>query len=293
MELSSDFRCRLLGLDLDGTTLNEKHRISERTIAILQKLSHLGVIVCICTGRASDSVFSYAKTLNLPQEFTPMIVFNGSVCLIYDNKTAMVRELFAKPIEPHASRLLVELAERQGLVIQLYNGSTGDVYAKPTTPLHIELLERYEALVERRQQRVQSYEDVYAICPNFAKMLVLTYEPDEFMQACRESLPEGMFHMIRGSPDPFFVEFLLPASNKGTALVSLCEHLNVSVSETIAFGDGENDVEMLQAAAIGCAMSNARPMCKTAANLTTDFANHEDGVAIQLEKFLEMGFFNA
>ena len=58
--------------------------------------------------------------------------------------------------------------------------------------------------------------------------------------------------------------------DKGTALQRLCDHLDLPVQDTIAFGDGENDKEFLAAAGIGCAMKNARPAAKSAANLVIE-----------------------
>ena len=58
--------------------------------------------------------------------------------------------------------------------------------------------------------------------------------------------------------------------DKGLGLSLLCSHLNLSISESIAFGDGENDKEFLAAAGIGCAMKNGRPAAKEAANIITE-----------------------
>jgi len=254
----------------------------------------MGVIVAIATGRASDSVFEYVRQLNLPQATVPLIVFNGSVCLLYDNSTGSVpvRELFQRPIQEEAARKLVALADEKGLVIQLYNGKTGEVFAKPVTELHNELLLRYENLVERRQTIIDDIEIAYKNCENqFAKALVLTYQTDEFMAAAREQLPPGILHMIRGSPEPFFVEFLRPQVNKGTALESLCRELGVDLSQTIAFGDGENDVEMLETAGRGVAMANGRDKAKLAAKQITEYSNDDDGVARHLEQMIDEGFF--
>lgn len=287
-------RYRLVALDLDGTTLNAEHDISERTIRVLRNLvASKKVTVAICTGRSSASVLDYLKILDLPQAFTPMVVFNGSVCLLH-RQGEEAEEIFAKPIPPEAARLLIEVVVEEGHVAQLYNGATGDVFARPNCAVHTELLLRYEKLVGRPQKMVQEYEDAFALMPSggSAKMLVLTEEPDAFMKTCKERLPDGLFHVIRGSPNPFFAEFLLPEVNKGTALAALCEHLSIPLSSCVAFGDGDNDIEMLSAAGLGVAMLNARPSVKEAANIVTEFSHHEDGVAIQLEALLAGGHFD-
>lgn len=53
----------------------------------------------------------------------------------------------------------------------------------------------------------------------------------------------------------------------------LCDHLNIAIENTVAFGDGENDKEFLAAAGVGCAMKNARPAAKSAANIVIDVSS--------------------
>ena len=75
------------------------------------------------------------------------------------------------------------------------------------------------------------------------------------------------------------------AANKGTALEALCRHLGVTMEETIAFGDGTNDLTMLRAAGLGVAMGNAAPEVKAAADMVTD-DNEHSGVAKVIRKIL-------
>jgi hydroxymethylpyrimidine pyrophosphatase-like HAD family hydrolase len=146
---------------------------------------------------------------------------------------------------------------------------TGDVYAVPKTEEHRTLLRRYAALVGKDQVLIDSYDEVIARTPS-AKMLILTKDPDALIEVAKRDLPADMFHIIRGSPDPFFVEFLLPGVTKGSGLEIMCGKLGIPVEQSVAFGDGENDVEFLAAAGVGCAMKNARPAAKTAANITIE-----------------------
>ena len=66
---------------------------------------------------------------------------------------------------------------------------------------------------------------------------------------------------------PAQFSFSLSGVHKGLGLQLLCEHLNIQINETVAFGDGENDREFLSAAGVGCAMKNARPAAKEAADI--------------------------
>ena len=75
-------------------------------------------------------------------------------------------------------------------------------------------------------------------------------------------------------------------ANKGTALRALCDHLGISIADTIAFGDGHNDCQMLRDAGIGVAVANAKEEVQRAADHVT-LTNEQDGVAVFLEQHLQ------
>jgi hydroxymethylpyrimidine pyrophosphatase-like HAD family hydrolase len=75
-------------------------------------------------------------------------------------------------------------------------------------------MKRYEELVGMPQVILDSYDEAISKSPA-AKMLILTNDPDHLIETAKKELPEGMFHIIRGSPHPFFVEFLHPQVSKG------------------------------------------------------------------------------
>jgi hypothetical protein len=189
----------------------------------------------------------------------------------------------------------------------------------------VELLGRYASLVSRAQLIVDDYNT--AIEKSLAaKILLMTNDPHALVAAARARFPADEFNIIIGSPEPFFVEFLRPEASKGTGLALLCEHLGVDMEEVVAFGDGDNDREMLQLAGIGVAMQNAKAAAKEAANvvlevrfvvalcillvavsslckssiflyslrgtcLISQWTNDEDGVALHLERMERDGYF--
>ena len=99
------------------------------------------------------------------------------------------------------------------------------------------------------------------------------------------TFPPGTFNIIPGSPDPFFVEFLNPTVSKGATLVEMCARFNVPLSEVVAFGDGDNDKEMLLCAGLGVAMKNARPAAKEAADVINE-VKHLNILTLQYRCFL-------
>lgn len=88
-----------------------------------------------------------------------------------------------------------------------------------------------------------------------------------------------------------FVEVMAPGVTKASGLSRLCAHLGIDRQDVLAFGDGANDIEMLQWAGLGIAVANASEEVRNAADQVTD-ANDEDGVAVVIEDLLaaERGF---
>ena len=84
---------------------------------------------------------------------------------------------------------------------------------------------------------------------------------------------------------PFFLEFLNKKANKGNALKSLCENINLPIEQSIAVGDEENDQHMIKYAGLGVAMGNARQSIKEISDYITD-TNDNHGVAKVIDKFI-------
>ena len=77
---------------------------------------------------------------------------------------------------------------------------------------------------------------------------------------------------------PIFLEVRRPASRKGAALEFVCERLGIDPADTIAFGDGANDLELLETAGFGVAVADAEPSLLEIADWTVPPVD-EDGVA--------------
>jgi hydroxymethylpyrimidine pyrophosphatase-like HAD family hydrolase len=113
------------------------------------------------------------------------------------------------------------------------------------------------------QVLLSSYEEAIAVSPA-AKILIMTDQADELIEKAKSQLPSDL-SIIRGSPYPFFVEFLRDKVTKGAALVQVCERISIPCNQVIAFGDGDNDKEMLELMGYSCAPSNAKEVAKQAA----------------------------
>lgn len=236
------------------------------------------------------SSIKYATQLQLNkiQGDTYIICYNGSTCIKIDreyngNNHSLI---FSNPINRSNARLLVDISLKLGLVLQYYNVENGEMYAVPSKPEHYPLLDRYAELVGQKHIFLSDYDEVLSKCES-PKILIMTNNADELIEYCHKYLAPNIFHIIRGSPYPYFVEFLPIGMTKGNAVEELCSNLNIDPKNVIAFGDGDNDKEMLQVVGFSVAVKNARPMLKEISTLISEYSNDENAVAIELSKLEE------
>ena len=118
---------RLVAVDLDGTALDDAHKLTSSTIEALTELRANGVIVCIATGRSLASVQEYVRLLQWRD--VPAVCYNGAFGfkVSFD---APFKLLFSAPLSIETTRLLLQLASDLNLVAQYYHGETGEVYCR-------------------------------------------------------------------------------------------------------------------------------------------------------------------
>lgn len=269
--------------DLDGTLLNGEHVVSPATRDALHSLHERGVKVCIATGRSAPALLPTVEALGLPE--VPVVCYNGGrgmVCGMRDGKAFVKENCFSRPLSESATAKALGLAKTLGLVAQYYAGD--DILVERENVL----TNRYRGLTGVQQVVVTTYED---ITERPFKVLVMCDEEDlDHVYEEAQSRLGDACHTIRGAP-PFFVELLEPGVNKGEGVVRMAAALNIPLGNVVAFGDGDNDQEMLRLAGHGVAMKNARPVSKAAADAVTEFDNTEDGVAKHVSAMLAAGAF--
>ncbi len=124
-------------------------------------------------------------------------------------------------------------------------------------------------MVGHKQCFISSYDDAKERSLS-AKILIMTNNADKIIHDAHIELADHQFSIIKGSPFPFFVEFLVNGITKGHGLSQLCSLLGISLDHVVAFGDGDNDAEMLELAGHGIAMKNAKDKAKTKSNLVLE-----------------------
>lgn len=261
--------------DLDGTLLNDKKELTDENQGALKALLQKGHVICISTGRALASAIRQAKRLGLTEENCYIICFNGGQ--IYDVYRQELIYQQSLPLE--LVRTLLDEAKAFGIDAQTYS----DTHV--LTERDNESLQKYVKIQELPYQIVE--DAAAALSHGPAKVLALDYASPEHVTAFRKYM-EGRY---QGKVDiylshPCLLELVPPGVNKGNAVRFLCDYLGIPIENSVAAGDAENDLTMIQAAHIGAAMCNGEPLLKEAADYITVRDNNHDGVSEILHKFI-------
>jgi hydroxymethylpyrimidine pyrophosphatase-like HAD family hydrolase len=89
----------------------------------------------------------------------------------------------------------------------------------------------------------------------------------------------------------FFGEVMKQGASKASALRQVMPHLGLTLSHVVSFGDGNNDAEMIEAAAVGVAVANAQPRAKAVADIVSQYSNNDSAVARELTTLVQAGRF--
>jgi hypothetical protein len=116
--------------------------------------------------------------------------------------------------------------------------------------------------------------------------LVAVGDPDELDALKQRMLDRFDGRMYISKSLPYFLEFANPDVTKGAGLAFLAEHLGFAQEATVSFGDGENDIELLEWAGYGVAVENAHEQVLAVADLVCPPVS-EEGVAQVIEAYLD------
>ncbi|GEL12987.1 haloacid dehalogenase [Lapidilactobacillus concavus] len=264
---------KLIALDLDGTTLNTEGKISSRTRRVLTKAREAGHEVVIATGRPDSISEDLYDELELT---TPMINFNGALVHVPHQQWAFE---YQRTLAPATVIQLLTLREQFPIKVMVAEGKRLLLADRPYANIPF-LPDMLEPKVLLSAQTLQQ-----------APISVTMFTPEENSAALRaaiqaQNFPVSVQSWGSWSGKNAALEVVSQHINKAVALKFVAEKLHFTADNIIAFGDDDNDIEMLHYAGLGIAMKNANPKIMTQIKQQTPLTNAEDGVARYLEAYL-------
>ena len=267
---------KLVGLDLDGTLLDDDRKIRPRTMEALRLAAENGINLAVISGRNFLAVPEEIRALTFIRYF---VLCNGAG--IYDRYKDEL--LFQADIPLDEALALYDAMDEADVYYDCYldDGAW-------TPQSHYERIDEFVPVESHRtflkvnrkpfadfrealRQRGKSVWKVQSIYKDTATR-------DREMARLQQQFPQYTFVTAY----TYNLEVNMPAATKGSGLMQLAEILGLDRNQVMAFGDGGNDVTMLQSAGMGIAMGNASSAVKEAARYVGP-TNVDDGVAQVLE----------
>jgi HAD-superfamily hydrolase, subfamily IIB len=265
---------KIIFLDVDGTLCNDDGFVPESAATAVKEARKNGHLVYLCTGRSKAEIYDYIMDIG----FDGIIGAGGGFVEIGGEM------LYHKKVSEDNVRHLVDYFNEYK--VDFYIESNGGLYAsKNLIPkleriIYGDVINNPEAKYKKENTPNHFIEglivgqDLYRNDVNKACFL----EPEEItFEQIKEEF-NGEFEVIHCTVPAFgddSGELGVPDVHKATAIEILLKHLNIDVKNTIAIGDGLNDIEMFEFCELGIAMGNAKPGLKEIADEITD--THDEG----------------
>ncbi len=271
---------KLIALDLDGTLLTEDKRLSERNRRALEACIQKGIYIVPCTGRTFEGIPASVRQI---QGIQYAILTNGAQ--IQNAVTGEVIE--RRALDWQKAVQIIDKISGYTLMYDTYEDGRGKADKR-----FLDALEFYEIrpeiceLIRKTRDPLLSLRDYLDEKHPFLDKMNIYFKgyDRETKQRVREELAEIEGIAVTSSM-PNNLEVNGEGASKGNAILLLAQHLGLSPSQTMAFGDGENDCSMMQLAGIGVAMDNGNPELKQQADFIAR-SNEEDGIARVIEKLI-------
>ena len=240
-----------MALDLDGTILDMRLNLDPRDVEALGRIVHAGVAVVACTGRPFPGALPWAERLGLDG---PIICYQGAEIRQRDGS-----KLLDRGVKHDLAMEVIRFARERGLHVQAYRDD--------------------RLIVERDRPEAHEYANHAGMDIHIVKdldpamgattpKLVIVSTAHTLETAMREARKRWEGRLNVATSVPTYLEFTSVESDKASALAFLCERLGVPQDQSVAVGDGRNDVSMIAWAGFGVAIEGSPAEVVAAADRT-------------------------
>jgi hypothetical protein len=236
-------------------------------------------VVALATARRWTGAATIAQELGLDSS---LILYDGALVRAFPSGAVEMRQALDAEM---AWRAVQVLAAHELQVVAQYSDEQGERLVASEAPPHPKWMRSY--LTSFPGQVTLVALDQFAEVAQEMLRLV-SFGPEPRLRAALDALgeaPMGRQILPLGNYGIAELTVFSPDASKGAGLRWLAQRLNIPMAQTLAIGDGVNDVSMLRAAGLGIAMGNAAPEVQQAADAVTA-ANDEDGCALAIERYV-------
>lgn len=261
---------RLLCIDLDGTLLTDEKKTEKQDIEAIQRAFAQGMEVALITGRMPAATAPIASQLNIPC----IMACNAGTYILKEGQCISSEYLSVMTMAD-----IYEEIKGFGIPLWIFRDKEWFVTAKDR------FVEGEEKLINHAAKRAA----VDALADKWKREQT---GPNKLLIGAEPSIVKRIYALIRNHHDADmacssenYLEIFPKGMNKGKALRIICENEGIDRKETIAFGDQELDIPMLEAAGVSVAMGNAIEELKQKADFITR-TNNEAGIAYALDYYM-------
>ena len=249
--------------DIDGTLLSHKtNQVPASTFKALTMLKDKGIYTFAATGRHITEIQELTQLNDLP--LTGWITLNGQYCYndegVYD----------ALPFDPSVINTILTMLDEEPFPCMFVSAKEMIINYHDDWVKHAQKA-IHTSLPPLGDLKAMAEEPIYQIIP---------YVSEDKSQSILAQI-----HDVKATRwHEYGLDFLPATGGKDYGIQRTCDYYHVDLSETMAFGDGDNDISMLDIVGIGVAMGNSAPQLIEHADYITDDIDH-DGLYKALEHF--------
>lgn len=261
--------------DIDGTLVNKGESIMPITKNALETLHAQGVLIGLSTGRKiNSSMFQRSRDWGLSFQFDMMIGMNGGQ--LWDKDHEEIESYYL--LETETMKEIIEKMSPLKLNSMIYEGD------HMVAMYHDELI---SASMKRNNIDVIITDgDSERLCINKNYNVLFRFKEERTDEVAEFASHLNCEKYVGIMTSPGIIEFMDPRVNKGMAVHKFSERNNIPIDEIMAFGDMDNDKEMLKEAGWGVCLQNGSDISKSMADDVTEYPCTEDGMGRYLEKWI-------
>ncbi|MDU5560389.1 Cof-type HAD-IIB family hydrolase [Anaerococcus vaginalis] len=265
---------KIIAVDIDGTLLNSKRQITEKTKNALIKAQELGHIVVIASGRDPLGVYPFADILEFKKYGGLISNFNGGRITNYKTKDVIINH----PMDFDLAKEILQFSEKN--LFMHYIIYTEDKIITSSSKTY-----KLEEICQKAFTHYEVIDDL-AYSLDFAPNKILfSQDPNLIDDDAKKLMDKFSDKTTQVKSTPYFYEIMPKGIGKGESLVEIAKYFDMDMKDVIAFGDEENDQTMIEMAGLGVVMENGANFMKEKADFITK-SNDDDGIAYYLEKFV-------